>query len=150
MLRYQQVLQVECKTSSNNLIRREAKPYPKRMILWASLSMWFSGKQIFFFPIHNHGFITTYDCYVLTLSQFLMSTRWGTAETDPASALQCFFFFCCENVHWFFLLFQWVSYTVHGIHKLLFLTKLLLKISLTALFTHLKIILLQYFQFSAK
>ena len=46
--------------------------------------------------------------------------------------------------------FQWVSCTVHEIHKSLFLTKLSLKMDPTALFTHSKIILLQCFQFSAK
>ena len=37
--------------------------------------------------------------------------------------------------------------TVHGTHKSIFSTKILFKIGPTALFTHLKIILLQYFQF---
>ena len=37
---------------------------------------------------------------------------------------------------------------VRGTHKPLFPTKLSLKMDLTALFTHLKIILLQYFHFS--
>ena len=43
---------------------------------------------------------------------------------------------------------QWVLCTVHGIHKPLFSTKLSLKMGLIVLFTHLKIILLQCFQFS--
>ena len=38
-----------------------------------------------------------------------------------------------------------VPYTVHGIHKLLFSSNLLLKMGPTLLFTHFKIILLQYF-----
>ena len=45
---------------------------------------------------------------------------------------------------------QWVSCTVHRTHKFLFSTKLLLKIGLTVLFTHLKITLLQCFQILAK
>ena len=52
-----------------------------------------------------------------------------------------------QNFHWNDII-QWVPYIVHRTHKLLFSTKFLLKMSLTALFTHLKIILLQYFQFS--
>ena len=53
-----------------------------------------------------------------------------------------------------FLTFQplvislWVLCTIHRIHKLHFLTTFSLKMSHTALFTHLKIILLQCFQFS--
>ena len=50
----------------------------------------------------------------------------------------------------FFLLtvFQWVSCTVHEIHKPLFPIKISLKIGFTVLFIHLKFILLQCFQFS--
>ena len=43
---------------------------------------------------------------------------------------------------------QWVMCTVHGTHKLHFSSIFSLKIGPTVLFTHLKIILLQYFQFS--
>ena len=63
----------------------------------------------------------------------------------PAFAF-LFFFFIEER----FMFFQWVSCTVHETNKLIFLAKLLLKMGLTVLFTHLKIILLQYFQFSVK
>ena len=45
---------------------------------------------------------------------------------------------------------QWVPCTVHGTKKSFFSITFLLKIGLTTLFTYLKIILLQYFQFSAK
>ena len=45
---------------------------------------------------------------------------------------------------------QWVPCTVHGTHKSLYLVTFSLKIGLMVLFTHLKIILLQYFQFSSK
>ena len=38
--------------------------------------------------------------------------------------------------------FQWVPCIVHGTHKPIFSTKLSLKMGLTAIFTHLKIILL--------
>ena len=43
---------------------------------------------------------------------------------------------------------QWVTCTVHDTHKLHFSTTFSLKMGSTALFTHLKIILLQCFQFS--
>ena len=45
---------------------------------------------------------------------------------------------------------QWVSCTVHNTHKLSNSTKLSLKLSFMALFTHLKIILLQCFQSDIK
>ena len=56
-----------------------------------------------------------------------------------------FFFFSCE--YW---LSAWTvyPYTVHGTHKHHFLTTFLLKMDLTVLFIYLKIILLQYFEFS--
>ena len=44
--------------------------------------------------------------------------------------------------------YQWVSYTVHETYKSLFSVKFLLKMVYTAPFIHLKIILLQCFQFS--
>ena len=44
--------------------------------------------------------------------------------------------------------FFWLSYTVHRIYKYHIQQLFSLKLSLTALFTHLKIILLQYFLFS--
>ena len=43
---------------------------------------------------------------------------------------------------------QWVLCTVYETHKSHFSATFLLKIGLIVLFTHLKIILLQYFQFS--
>ena len=43
---------------------------------------------------------------------------------------------------------QWVSCTVHETHKPFYSATFSLKMGSTALFTHLKIILLQYFQFS--
>ena len=58
-----------------------------------------------------------------------------------------FFFFLGRSA---FQVWQWVPCTIHKTHKSLFSTKLSLKINHTALFTHLKIILLQYFQFSVK
>ena len=44
---------------------------------------------------------------------------------------------------------QRVSCTIHGTHKYFFLVKIISKLSPTALFTHLNIILIQCFQFSA-
>ena len=46
------------------------------------------------------------------------------------------------------IFFQWVSCIVHRIHKYFIYKKKKLKLGLTILFTHLKIILLQCFQFS--
>ena len=60
---------------------------------------------------------------------------------DSASAYTFFFFLP-------FFAHQWVSCTVHKTHTPYFLVIFSLKIGLTVLFTHLKIILLQYFQFS--
>ena len=48
-----------------------------------------------------------------------------------------------------FMLFQWIPCTVHGTHKHIFSVKFSLKIGHTALFTYLKMILLQCFQFLA-
>ena len=47
-------------------------------------------------------------------------------------------------------LFMHCSFTVHGTHNHFIQKKKILKMGPTALFTYLKIILLQYFQFSAK
>ena len=57
----------------------------------------------------------------------------------PAS----FFFFLRNTVT-----IQWVPCAVHETHKSLFSINFLLKMDSMTLFTHLKIILLQYFQFS--
>ena len=43
---------------------------------------------------------------------------------------------------------MWVQCTIYETRKYFFLAKTTLKLGLTVLFTHLKIILLQYFQFS--
>ena len=59
----------------------------------------------------------------------------------------CFFLFFLRSS---FQLFQWVPCTVHRTHTPLFSTKFSLKMGLTTLFTYLKIILLQCFQFLAK
>ena len=47
-----------------------------------------------------------------------------------------------------FLTYKWVLYTIYETYKYHFSIIFSLKIDLTVLFTHLKIILLQYFQFS--
>ena len=53
------------------------------------------------------------------------------------------------NFHWNDIV-QWVLCTVHETHKFLYSVTFSLKIGLTTLLTHLKIILLEYFQFLAK
>ena len=59
-----------------------------------------------------------------------------------------FFFFTCFNFRRQLILFTYCSHTVYGIHNHLIQKKKNLKMDLMILFTHLKIILLQYFQFS--
>ena len=46
------------------------------------------------------------------------------------------------------IFFMWIRYTIHRIYKYLYLAIFSLKSGLMTLITHLKIILLQYFQFS--
>ena len=58
-----------------------------------------------------------------------------------------FLFFLEKRVSVAVFSFQWVLCTVHGTHKPLYSATFSLKMGLTALFTHLKIILLQCFQF---
>ena len=62
--------------------------------------------------------------------------------------LPFFFLFFLKLFSAELMLFWWVPCTVHEIHKPLFSTKLSLKMSFMTLFIHLKIILLQCFQFS--
>ena len=71
-------------------------------------------------------------------------------DTDYHASASAFFFFFFEACFVAKVLFQWVLYIVHGTHKPLFSTKLSLKMGLMTLFTFLKIILLQCFQFSTK
>ena len=71
----------------------------------------------------------------------------GITILRPA-VLLFFFFFWEIRVSASGMLFQWVLYTVYETYKPLLSTKFSLKMSLAVLFTHLKIILLQCFQFS--
>ena len=72
-----------------------------------------------------------------------------TKFSASASASSLFFFlFFLKLFSAKLMLFWWVPCTVHEIHKPLFSTKLSLKMSFMSLFIHLKIILLQCFQFS--
>ena len=79
------------------------------------------------------------------MSELLVSV-WIVLKST-ASAF--FFFFFEKRILAKFMLFQQVSCTVHGTYKPLFSAKLSLKMGHTTLFTHLKIILLQCFQFLA-
>ena len=68
------------------------------------------------------------------------------------TAPKCLFHVFVFHIFFFFLrrafmLFQWVLCTDRRTYKPIFSTKLLLKMGLMALFTYLKIILLQCFQF---
>ena len=85
---------------------------------------------------------------------FSVFSKISGIQTDPKyafglslKALHLHFFFFGRSA---FSSNQWVPCTVHETHKSLFSTKLSLKMGLMILFTHLKIILLQCFQFSAK
>ena len=59
----------------------------------------------------------------------------------------CFVFFFFSCTVWPSQSWTVYEYTIHGFHKFYFSVTFLLKMDLTALFTHLKIISLQYFQF---
>ena len=61
--------------------------------------------------------------------------------------LRLHFFFFLKRVSVAMVVFLWVRCTVHETYKLLFSTKLSLKMSLIALFTHLKIICYSVFNF---
>ena len=64
-------------------------------------------------------------------------------DTDyHASAFACLFLFFLKCVLWLWCYFWCVPCTVYETHKPLFSSKISLKMSLTTLFTHLKIILL--------
>ena len=86
------------------------------------------------------------------LTNLTLSTHLGTDEKLAycvcVSFFLSFFSFFLASSFCGCWLFQWVSCTVHETYKPLFSTKYSLKIGSTTLFTHLKIILLQYFQFS--
>ena len=92
------------------------------------------------------------DEFTIISLKFLLGIRMTKKTTYPfgynvwpiTSAFHIFFFFLRIAL----TEFQWVSCTIHGTHKPLFSTKLSLKMDLTALFTHLKIILLPSLQFS--
>ena len=91
-----------------------------------------------------------------TLSQStplgLSSIRLDMDETSSVCVYISFlfFFFFSEMCFFGFMSHQWVLCTVHGTHKPLFSATFSLKMGPTALFTHLKIILRQCFQFLAK
>ena len=96
-----------------------------------------------------------------TLNECLDRTYCVSAFSISRFLLLFFFFGTClgNNFHYYgyclwtaatqfdFSAHQWVLCTIHGIHKPHFLTTFSLKMGLTILFTHLKIILLLYFQF---
>ena len=86
-----------------------------------------------------------YGSIVLVQARFrLLSIRLNTAE------MQCICVSCFFSLRSVFQCFPVGLMHCSRTHKSLFLIKFSLKMGLTTLFTHLKIILLQYFQFSAK
>ena len=74
--------------------------------------------------------------------------RLHPAENLTRLRFSVFFFFTCFSFRRQLVLFTYCSHTVYGTHNHLIRKKKILKMDLTILFTHLKIILLQYFQFS--
>ena len=82
-------------------------------------------------------------CFVSCVFSFHFFFLWATAGDSG------YYTWIVADFSYFFvpLSLQWVPYTVYGTHKYHFSTIFSLKIGLTILFTHLKIILLQCFQF---
>ena len=94
---------------------------------------------------------------LLQYFQFSIFSKISSIQTHPQVAFGLRF--TCTAFAFFFFFFleahergkqtcQWVPCTVHETHKPLFSTIFSLKMGFKALFTHLKIILLQHFQFS--
>ena len=79
----------------------------------------------------------------MVLTRIIVETLKRRVWKQPITPTSLFFFFLRNTVA-----VQWVSYAVHETHKPLFSIKFLLKMDSTSFFTHLKIILLQCFQFS--
>ena len=79
-------------------------------------------------------------------SKHMLSIHLDTEFGAFRSAFSLFFFFFGKD-RVAIMNFQWVPCIVHGTHKPLNSANFSLKIGLTTLFTHLKIILLQCFQF---
>ena len=79
-------------------------------------------------------------------SKRMLSIHLDTEFGAFRSAFSLFFFFFWKDCV-AIMNFQWVPCIVHETHKPLYSANFSLKISPTALFTYLKIILLQYFQF---
>ena len=95
----------------------------------------------FYFKIEGKGIhgVINIDLQNNKLEIFMIKYPFGYCV-----CIQCFTFFFRRPL----IEFQWLPCTVYRTHKPLFSTKFSLKISLTTLFIHLKIILLQCFQFS--
>ena len=78
-----------------------------------------------------------------TISRVRLGSAFCASQTHVC--VSNFFFFFQAVTFWLFFLWTVLSCTVYGSHKLHFSTTFSLKIGSTVLFTHLKIILLQYF-----
>ena len=95
-------------------------------------------------------------CPLISQLGYIMCTFFFNLKISKICVFYVYFFnirldlFFIEGVYVAVVVFQWVPCIVYRTHKPLFSTKLSLKMGLTALFTHLKIILLQCFQFSVK
>ena len=133
--------------------------FPRLNIFFFFFFLWNRLKIILIdavvFTAFNHYWRRWYGCFLLMYSSqwFSIHLIICVIETsryeNPAFCVSRFFFFrrapqvgSCT--------IQWVPCTIYRTHKHFFLTKFLLKMGPTVLFTHLKNILLQYFLFSAK
>ena len=88
--------------------------------------------------------ITIFFSILFVLCPFGLQLFW---RLRFCSAFFSFFFFWFNRNSWLCQLWTVHLCTIHRSHKLYFSATFLLKMGLTALFTHLKIISLQCFQF---
>ena len=97
----------------------------------SEIFLWFQGYRLFSSFRCSLDSRFARSCFAFSFSSFFSRSCW------LFFSVQCTF-----QQH------KWVLCTVHGTYKFHFSATFSLKISLTALFTYLKIILLQCFQFS--
>ena len=108
---------------------------------WVPCTVYETRKYFFHknnFKTESHSTIHTFKNYFTTI--FSIFNFQFLAISDIQTDLKCAFGQLCVQTQ--------VPYTVHETHKPLFSEKFSLKIGPTTLFTYLKIILLQCFQFS--
>ena len=105
-------------------------------------NQWPNGLTLYFFILFFLQRVSQAFFFFLILNINFIKPKWKSYRLR-VRLFRFFFFFFSRNI-WFFLC------TVYGVHcsrthKFYFLATFLLKMGPTVLFTHLKIILLQYF-----